>query len=157
MIWQVLKGFVNLMGLAAPLFKCVISAMCNHVAGPGAKFVSSGCCCEKRSMRHGVLIWQDMVGKLEKFKVWPDVQVLVARMCGKPRQSSWFTDDIILFLWVGILAVVFFFLGGRGRVLQHSPHVVAMRGSSLKCVDEMDSSPPLSICSPAPCMSMTLV
>ena len=48
-----------------------------------------------------------MAGKLEKFKVWPDVQVLVARMCGKPRQSSWFTDDIILFLWVGILAVVF--------------------------------------------------
>ena len=140
MIWQVLKGFVNLMGLAAPLFKCVISAMCNHVAGPGAKFVSSGCCCEKRSMRHGVLIWQDMAGKLEKFKVWPDVQVLVARMCGKPRQSSWFTDDIILFLWVGILAVVFFFLGGRGRVLLHSPHVVAMRGSSLKCADEMDRS-----------------
>ena len=113
MIWQVFKGLVNLMGLAAPLFKCVISAMCNHGAGPGAKFVSSGCCCEKRSMRHGVLIWQDMAGKLEKFKVWPDVQYWWPGCAGSP--GSLLGSPVMSFFFFGsgsLLLFSFSWVGG---------------------------------------------
>ena len=57
-------------------------------------------------------------------------------------------SPMILFFFFGSGSLLLFsFSSVGGGVLQHSPHVVAMRGSSLKCVDEMDSSPPLSICS----------
>ena len=72
--------------------------------------------------------------------------------------GSFLGSRMISFFFFGSGSLLLFsFSSVGGGVLQDSPHVVAMRGSSLKCVGEIDSSPPISICSLAPCMSMTLV